>query len=98
MQLVLPLCYSVKMGDEVSVRKFVAAGAHVDDRDTRGRAPLHWAAMCVAGPAAGAACAEALLSAGASTEVHDMRGRTPLHAAAENGSAEVVAALLEVRA
>lgn len=80
------------------MRKFVAAGAHVDDRDTRGRAPLHWAAMCAAGPVAGAACAEALLSAGASTEAHDMRGRTPLHAAAENGSAEVVAALLEVSA
>eukprot|EP00968_Pinguiococcus_pyrenoidosus_P021163 scaffold2686_cov167-Pinguiococcus_pyrenoidosus.AAC.2 len=62
----------------------------VDEKDSKGRTPLHVALQNKA-----EAAAECLLRRGASATVADNSGRTPTHYAAENNCEEVVKWLIE---
>ena len=58
-----------------AIQAGLKCGAGVNDRDSAGRTPLHWAAIVNNNPEV----AEALLEADAFVDVKDKGGRTPLH-------------------
>jgi hypothetical protein len=78
-------------GDVVDLRRLVAKGAKVDERDADGATALHWAA------AAGQEEAmRVVMELGANKEATTDDGRTLLHSAAGNGHVEAIKVLLEM--
>ena len=71
--------------DVPSLKDLVRAGADLEVRDERGRAPLH-----VATEMGAAAMVRALLSGGADVRAVDGEGNTALHAAARRGDVEMI--------
>jgi ankyrin repeat protein len=76
-------------GDLEQVKKALAAGAHIDARDTFGRTALH-----LASEAGDVAVVAHLIAAGADIEARDDEGETPLFGASTSGRSAVVAQLI----
>jgi hypothetical protein len=79
--------------DVAEVRRLVAAGANVEQRDAHGVTPLQLAAGY-----GQADVVTALVQLGADKEIKNAFGETPLHQAAAKGHVEVVRALMEAGA
>jgi ankyrin repeat protein len=69
------------IGDVTEMRRLVAAGAIVDERDADGDAALHCASM-----EGHVEAMRALLELGADKEAKDAKGWTALHWAAQGGT------------
>ena len=77
-------------GDRIAASRLLDAGANANARAVDETTPLHWAVRADDLPTV-----RLLLAAGASASAADRYGVTPLALAAENGSAAVIAALLD---
>ena len=75
------------------VRKLIAAGAYIEERDSCGQTPLHIVAKSIWRDVL-----EALLKAGAHINACDVMGRTPLHIAAQSNSRDAVELLIKAGA
>jgi hypothetical protein len=88
------LLQAAKVGDVAEVRKVVALGVNVDERDADGDTALHWAA--------GNGHVEVLqvlvVELGADKEAKTANGQTALHWAVVNGHMEVMRVLVELGA
>ncbi len=78
-----------KKGDLVTTQKFIANGVSVNEPDSWGIYPLHYAAE-----KGHLEIAKLLIENGASVHVLDVREYTPLHFAAKEGRSEMVQYLL----
>ena len=77
-----PLHRAVRAGDVEGVKDLLEeAAVDPDERDTRGRCALHWAAQMHQGQDLVAY----LIGQGLDVDARDKRGRTPLHYAMESG-------------
>ena len=85
---------AVRAGDATSLRALLDAGqVQVDTRESDGTTALHWAVH-----RDDLVAVELLINAGADASVTNDYGVTPLYLACTNGSAEVVAPLLDAGA
>jgi CubicO group peptidase (beta-lactamase class C family) len=89
----MPLPMAVMIGDLATVKRHIAAGTDLDQRDDFGSTPLTIAAVFDRPQAVAA-----LLSAGADPALTDPHGSTPLHIAALLGRTKLVDNLLEAGA
>lgn len=81
-----------EVADALLVRTCLGAGANVNERDAKGRTPLHWAAGYGASPA----LIETLIGAGADPGARADNGATPLHfAAGYSDNPAIITALLK---
>jgi ankyrin repeat protein len=83
----------ISSGDMVAMRKHLAAGADLSERDAQGRTPLHYAIST-----SRREMALELIRSGADVNARLADGRAPLNLAVEKGYVDVVDALLERKA
>ncbi|SVD10770.1 uncharacterized protein METZ01_LOCUS363624 [marine metagenome] len=74
-------------GDLAKVKRLVAGGADINERDKKKVTPLHLAAF--QGNTRHIAMAKWLLANGANTGARDYEGKTPLDVASERGNTEI---------
>jgi hypothetical protein len=77
--------------DVVEVRRLVAMGVNVDQRDENGATALHYAS-----DKGQVEVIKVLVEHGADKEAKDAQGCTPLHLAADNGHVEATKLLIEL--
>jgi ankyrin repeat protein len=85
----LPLLRAAESGSVAEVRRLVAAGADVDQRDVRGRTAITAAAM-----EEQVEVVDALVDAGADVNLQDAQRNNPLLLAGENGNVALLRAVL----
>ena len=82
---------AARSGDEAEVRRLVANGVNVDERDADGSTALHTATEH-----GHVEVMRALMELGADKEAKDADGETPLHWAADNGHVEAIKVLAQL--
>jgi ankyrin repeat protein len=80
-------------GDVTEIRRLVANGRNVNERDADGDAALHYAALN-----GHVEAIKALVQLGADKDAKTVGGQTPLHWAAQNGHVEAIKALEQLGA
>jgi hypothetical protein len=85
MEAQMPLQQAALNGDVVEMRRLVAAGAIVDERDADGDTALHCASM-----KGHVEAMRALVELGADKDAKSSQGHTPLHWAAQEGHLEAI--------
>lgn len=97
-----PLHTAVRENNMTEVKRLIASGADVNEKDYTGYTPLHWSANADFLRAASADCltiAQLLVDAGADVNAHDYYGEnTPLDGAAFWGHEEMIKLLLNAGA
>ena len=87
-----PLINSIKSGEEGKALSLIEKGANVNQADTNGKGPLHWASE-----GGWERIVEALLDKGASPGAQDNGGKRPLHDAVRENRAFIATQLLAGR-
>ena len=84
---------AAKEGDVEALEDFVAIGKDLNDQDSEGRTPLHYAVAYDK-----AISVDALIEAGATIDSRDNKQNTPLHYACGYGRVDIAEALLDAGA
>ncbi|GAX79527.1 hypothetical protein CEUSTIGMA_g6968.t1 [Chlamydomonas eustigma] len=84
-----PLVDACKLGDIGAARRILDKGADVDEPDSEGQTPLHWAVACSQKD-----CAAFLIAREAHVGAQDKYGMAPIHIAADQGNHDCLGLLL----